>query len=152
VPKREWISRLKTPWLWPAVFTDIGGFWSQIRKERFDVAVDFQGLLKSAICAAASGAPIRAGFAGTREGAEHLLTDRLDVGDYFGNERHIVDHNLALARFVCQRLGAAAAELESSTVQFPLPEPPPGSVEKIERILSPAASSSEKLAPVAVLI
>jgi len=152
VPKREWVGKLKAPWLWPALFTEIGAFWSAVRGECFDMAVDFQGLLKSSVCALLSGAPIRVGFAGTREGAERLLTDRLDVGDYFGNERHVIDLNLALASFVCKRLAVPDGELEPAVARFPLPEPPAASLEKIEKALFPDGSSPEASPPVAVLI
>ncbi len=152
LPKKEWVGKLRAPWLWPAALTEIGAFWSRIRAEGFDAAVDFQGLLKSALCATASGAPIRAGFAGTREGAERLLTERLDVGDYFGHDRHVIDLNLSLASFVCSRLGIAGGESQPPEARFPLPDPPASSVEKVERVLFPDQARREESAPVAVLI
>lgn len=151
LPKKEWIGKVATPWLWPAAFTEIGAFWSGIRAEKFNVAVDFQGLLKSAACAAASGAPIRAGFAGTREGADRWLTDRLDVGDYFGHDRHVIDLNLSLADFVCKKLGVTDGA-EDLPATFPLPQPPAVSLEKIGGILYPDESTPADSPPVAVLI
>jgi heptosyltransferase-1 len=158
LPRKQWLRGLSLPWRWPGVITEIGAFWSKIRQERFDVAADFQGLLKSAVCTAASGAPVRAGFAGTREGAEWFLTDRLEVGDYFGHDRHVVDLNLSLAEFVCLKAGITAGGSQGQAgeaageqpVEFPLPEPQPGSYEKINEMLG--LSGGEGAAPLAVLI
>ena len=73
-----------------------GGAW--------DVAVDVQGLLKSAVVARSSGAPRVLGFAAPhlREPpARFLYTETCDPG----NAVHVTDKNLALAA----RLGAATA-------------------------------------------
>lgn len=148
------------PWRWPGLITDIGAFWLKIRQERFDVAADFQGLLKSAVCTMSAGAAVRVGFAGTREGAEWFLTDRLDVGDYFGHDRHVVDLNLALADFVCRKVGTTAGGSQGQAgeaaglhpVEFPLPEPGPGSCERINEMLGAWPSGDRGHAPLAVLI
>lgn len=160
LPRKQWSRGLALPWRWPGVITDIGAFWSKIKQERFDVVVDFQGLLKSAVCTAASGAPVRAGFAGTREGAEWFLTDRLDVGDYFGHDRHVVDLNLSLADFVCRKVGTTAGGSQGRAgetaglppVEFPLPEPQPESYEKINEMLGSGPAGGEGAAPLVVLI
>jgi heptosyltransferase I len=67
-----------------------------LRKFTFDVAIDFQGLLKSAVIAKLSGAKHRWGFAreGLREPASRmLLTDTVETPSLI----HIVRKNLALA-------------------------------------------------------
>src|SRR3974390_472336 len=43
---------------WPSV----RAAWQALRREHFDVGIDFQGLIKSALLAAASGARTRVGF------------------------------------------------------------------------------------------
>ena len=76
-----------------------GGIWGTIRKlraARYDCAIDFQALYKSAILAYASRAPKRIGFQSSyaREGfAANFYTDRLNP-----RGPHKVDHNLTLAR------------------------------------------------------
>jgi heptosyltransferase-1 len=73
----------------------MAGTWQKLRSARYDCAIDFQALYKSAILAYASGAPKRVGFQSSyaREGFASLLyTDRVNP-----RGPHKVDHNLALA-------------------------------------------------------
>src|SRR5262249_58666126 len=44
-------------------------FLSELRRRRFDLVIDLQGLLRSGLMAAASGAARRVGFSSAREGA-----------------------------------------------------------------------------------
>jgi lipopolysaccharide heptosyltransferase I len=69
---------------------------ADLRRAKFDVALDFQGLLKSALIARLSGAPRRLGFerAALREPASAwLLTETVRVDD----ADHIIRKNLSLA-------------------------------------------------------
>lgn len=69
--------------------------FSRLRQTEFDVALDFQGLLKSAIMARLSGAARRVGFAraALREPASaFLLTEQVTVND----DDHIIRKNLQL--------------------------------------------------------
>src|SRR5947208_1875618 len=64
----------------PHWFTRIGRharFVSDLRRRRFDVAIDFQGLARSAWLVAAAGIPHRIGNAGTREGSGLWYTVRV---------------------------------------------------------------------------
>ena len=64
--------------------------------ETFDVAVDFQGLIKSGLLAFASRSPRRIGFetGELREGASRLfLTEQVSTSQL----KHVIDKNLALA-------------------------------------------------------
>lgn len=77
-----------------------GGGWLQalreLRARQYDVAIDFQGLLKSAALARLSGAARVIGFdrKSAREGTASLLyTQRVAAGDV----RHVIDKNLRLA-------------------------------------------------------
>lgn len=77
-----------------------GGGWLQalreLRARQYDVAIDFQGLLKSAVLARLSGAARVIGFnrASAREGAASLLySQRVGAGD----AGHVIDKNLRLA-------------------------------------------------------
>jgi heptosyltransferase-1 len=85
-----------------------------LRKERYDLAVDLQGLLRSGLITMASRATMRVGFREAREGSRlfytHLVTGGRDV--------HAVDRYLKIASF----LGCPTSE-----VRFPLeaPGPPP---------------------------
>jgi lipopolysaccharide heptosyltransferase I len=90
------------------------GAWLDVRQRlrarQYDVALDFQGLLKSAALARFSGAVRVIGFdrAGLRERlAARFYTEQVTVGE----GRHVVQKNLALARAVGAR---------GQTPEFPL--------------------------------
>ncbi len=81
----------------------------QLRRRKYDCAIDFQGLYKSALLARLCGARRRIGFAIEllrESGAAWFYTERVP-----STARHVVDQNLELA----QRLGA-----EKGEVKFPL--------------------------------
>jgi heptosyltransferase-1 len=81
---------------------------AQLRAGRFDLALDFQGLLKSAMIARLAGAPRRVGFAppALREPASAwLLTERVEVDD----DGHVINKNLKLAAHLG---GALSGEYE----------------------------------------
>lgn len=79
-----------------------------LRQKRFDMAVDFQGLIKSALVAKASGADDIRGYARTREAAAGVFyTQRVET-----RAAHIVDQHLDLA---------AAAGAPGRVIDFSLP-------------------------------
>jgi ADP-heptose:LPS heptosyltransferase len=71
-----------------------------LARRRFDLAIDLQGLLRSAIMTVATRAPLRVGLADAREGAVHAYTHT--VGPEPAH-RHAVDRMLDVARaFGCE--------------------------------------------------
>lgn len=91
-------------------FRGLGGLFrarswagSVLKPAHYDLAVDFQGLFRSAWLARRA-APRVIGFTRSREGASIFYDERVDVTDWDG--RHAVDRNLALAA----ALGAETAE------------------------------------------
>lgn len=151
IPRKAWLGALGRPALWMDTAAQLGGLFAELRAQRFDWAVDFQGLLKSAVCAYASGAPRRLGFQGAREGAGLLMTDFWDVGDYFSPDVHVVEHNLALARALCRAVSADASEGEPD---FPLPPVPEASQARMAALF-PSGGESGAMdgdTPMAVLI
>src|SRR5690606_7473524 len=85
-----------------------------IRNEKFDAAIDFQGLLKSAVIAKMSGAPVRWGFSrsGLREkGARIFYTDT--PGD-LPPKTHIIKKNLLLAA------AAFGSDANPEPLEFPI--------------------------------
>lgn len=98
----------------PATWTDIGRLRRRLRATGFDAAIDFQGLIKSALLARSSGAERVYGFA-RRELREPLA--RLFYSDHAATTgSHVVDKNLALA---------AALGADAGPVEFPLPQGKP---------------------------
>jgi lipopolysaccharide heptosyltransferase I len=76
----------------------------ELRRSKYDVAIDLQGLIKSAVLARASGAPRIVGFTSryARErAASWFYTDTHDPGGggmYHADERHVVYTNLGVLR------------------------------------------------------
>ena len=73
-----------------------GARWAgeELRTQGYDLVIDFQGLLRSALLAKRTGAPMIAGFRNSREGASLFYHDRVEVPDW--NRCHAVEKNLAL--------------------------------------------------------
>ena len=90
IPKKRWRGSFLRR-LWP----EIRPFAQEIRRCRYDVAIDFQGLTKSGLIAWLSGAPRRIGFGGS-QGAElnRLFTNEKVIPP--PNATHIVERNVAL--------------------------------------------------------
>ena len=78
----------------PEGIASIARFLLDLRRKRFDLAIDLQGLLRSGVMARATGAPVRVGLAGSREGSRHFYTHRIASP---GPEAHAVDRLLAVA-------------------------------------------------------
>lgn len=72
-------------------YTKNARFFREVRQRRFDVAVDFQGLLRSAFLTWASGAPIRIASEGTREGSRWLYTVRVPPGEDPSSRQRCLD-------------------------------------------------------------
>ena len=110
--------------------SEIANLVAELRSRHFDIAIDAQGLLKSALLTFLSGAPIRIGFKGTRELADRFLTHPVDVGDYFGQKHHIVDLNLSLVKRLAEITHSRLAP-DLFEAKFPLPVPSTESVTKV---------------------
>ena len=106
--------RWRESWAARATWTDFRQALSALRRTSYDVAIDFQGLWKSAVVAWLSGARERLGFAAgsLREPGAALFYTRHAAPS---PGVHVVAENLALV----ERLGARAQQW-----QFPLPHRP----------------------------
>lgn len=72
-------------------FRNLINFVGQLRRERYDLVIDLQGLLRSSLMAFACRSGARLGFANAREGASLFYTDRVAVPDL---SIHAVDRYL----------------------------------------------------------
>ncbi len=99
-------KRYGTIWRNPAAMRDFLAFLVGLRKERFDLVIDLQGLFRSGFFTALSGARQRVGFSDARELAWAGYTQRV-----VPPPGHAVDRNLAIARKL---------ELPVDPPQFPL--------------------------------
>ncbi len=59
-----------------------GEFIRRFRRERFDLVIDLQGLLRSGLITASSGATRKVGLSSAREGATWFYTDTVPVADF----------------------------------------------------------------------
>ena len=76
-------DRVKTSRRWNDSISNTTGFIklrSQLRTKRFDVCLDAQGLMRSALVSLASNAPRRIGFADAGEKGSMFYTERYDPG------------------------------------------------------------------------
>ena len=76
--------------LWSAL-----GFARELRERRFDVVIDLQGLLRSGLMTAATGAKVRVGLAAAREGSARFYTHRIGSKAIVG---HAVDRLMDVAK------------------------------------------------------
>jgi lipopolysaccharide heptosyltransferase I len=88
-------------------------FLAELRRRRFDLVVDLQGLFRSGLMAAATGAARRVGLATAREGAPWFYTDVVPVADF--DAVHAVDRYWLVA----EALGAGDGPKE---FHVPVPE------------------------------
>ena len=92
--RNSWPRRLSRPATAAAAILDILRFLRDLRRTRYDVAIDLQGLLKSGLWLAAARADRKIGLSGAREGAL-LFTNETPVPiDY---NRHAIDRYLQVA-------------------------------------------------------
>lgn len=115
---KKWVKELGKPGAWLRNFSEARQFFAELRAAKYDAVLELQGLLKSSLLARASGAKVVAGFDDTREFADHFLTHKLNVGDYFGHDVPVVELNLRVAHHALAVLGLPVPELP---VEFPLP-------------------------------
>ncbi len=133
--KREWAEILVGhPDLTDVIAGDLG--WRQwprlvarLRRDRYDLVLDLQGLFRSGLLARLTGAPIRVGFAGGREGSPRFYSDlvHLPVSEAVPWRlipMHAVDRNLALAAYI-------GADVTKPEFRFPDLEEETGRMEKV---------------------
>src|SRR5262245_38100895 len=102
-------ERFGKMWRNPAILVEFWRFVAAIRRRRFDLAIDLQGLVRSGLLSYFGGVPTRVGFSDAREGAWLFYSRRVRCP---ANVVHAVQKNLHLAR----GLGLA-----TDPVEFPLP-------------------------------
>ena len=90
-----WRSALLSDETWG----EAAGALRGLRASGYEAAIDFQGLMKSALVAQASGAPLRLGFADPRESAATLFYTRAVARE----GTHVVEMNLGLAQALIGR-------------------------------------------------
>jgi lipopolysaccharide heptosyltransferase I len=104
VDTRAWREALFSDATWSAARSSV----TVMRSSQYDVALDFQGAIRSAVLARLSGAPVVYGFAQPRENAASMFYTR----QVQATGLHVVEQNFSLGRaFVGQDLPIVAAKL-----------------------------------------
>jgi len=105
VNTKAWRESLLSTQTWEQIAAGL----SELRAQRYDAAVDFQGAVRSALLARWSGAPVIYGVAQPRENVASMFYTRQVIAR--GN--HVVEQNLSLAEAVAHR------SLEMAKIEFP---------------------------------
>jgi len=97
-------------WFHPRAFGALVSLIGRLRRGRFDVAFDFQGLFRTAILAWLSGCKKRIGMANAREFASFFYTDKVPPDP---QNPHLVDYYMRMIR---------AAGASQTSVEFVFPQ------------------------------
>jgi heptosyltransferase-1 len=109
----DWVHTVNLTGWRKSLFTiptlqEIAKVWNDVRSVRYDIAVDLQGAIRSAVLARWSGTRVRYGAAEPREAPASLLYTRRVVT----HGAHVIEQNLSVVEEVAQRtLTAPRAEL-----------------------------------------
>lgn len=109
--------RLREGFFHPAALAEFRALLRSIRAMRYDLALDFQGNIKSAFLASISKASAEAGFVNPRESAAKFFYSQ----KFVRSGEHVIEQNFALAaeavkkNFMRQNLNLLAPELPRDT-------------------------------------
>ncbi|QOV90040.1 lipopolysaccharide heptosyltransferase I [Humisphaera borealis] len=92
-------------WRQPSVLRSLFEFGERLKRRRFDVAIDLQGLFRSGWLTFQTAAPIRIGLSDAREFATLFYTHRITVGR---REQHAIERYLSVA----EAIGAGRGPVE----------------------------------------
>ncbi len=95
--RKTWIKMLRNPLSMAEGLSRIKAFIRQLRSVRYDIAIDFQGLLKSGMLIGLARAKRKIGFDRTRELSYLFLNERLPAYDL---EKHALQRYLDVARYL----------------------------------------------------
>jgi len=95
--RKRWLRELKQNLPSLSTCREVWGFLRTLRARQFDLVIDLQGLLKSAVPGLLSGASFRLGYSKAREMSHILLTHRVLVDD---GKMHSVDRYLAILPYL----------------------------------------------------
>jgi heptosyltransferase-1 len=95
--RRAWLRMLRNPLTAATGISGMSRFIRELRSVRYDIAIDFQGLLKSGVLIGLARAARKIGFDRTRELSYLFLNERLPAYDI---EKHALERYLDIARYL----------------------------------------------------
>lgn len=103
--RKRWLRNLRQVSRWYATARDVLSFIRELRSTRYDLVIDFQGLLKSGVLVLLSRGRRKAGYDKTREQSYRFLHERIPLpsGQY-----HAVERNINLVKALLEPSIAAA--------------------------------------------
>ena len=113
-PLVDWVHPVSlTAWR-KSLFTastlqQVAKVWNDVRAARYDVAIDLQGAIRSALLARWSGAPVVYGAAQPRESPASLWYTRRAIA----RGAHVIEQNISIAEAIAQR------KMKVRHVEFP---------------------------------
>lgn len=135
IDKDRWkrISRLRE------TVRSVWGLGRALRRERFDLVVDLQGLFRSGLIAGLTGAPTRVGLREAREGSVFFYSHRIRGG----REAHAIDRYLRIAT----RLGCSPYPVHHPFPSDAIDSPVLESLPREYAVMAPAAGGEAKRWP-----
>jgi lipopolysaccharide heptosyltransferase I len=136
VDTRRWRRLIWRPAGARQVWQKLGRLSTRVRAARFDVAIDLQGLLKSGVLTAYTGAPLRIGFGvgHCRERANALFTNRRVTPP--PGAVHVVDQYLSLL---------SALDVPAGPAEFHVPPRPPAELRMDEFLVERGFKSTDRI-------
>jgi ADP-heptose:LPS heptosyltransferase len=99
--RNKWKKGLAYPSKWPEITKEVYLLFKELRKKRYDIIIDLQGLLKSGIIAGACKGKRKIGLDGAREYGWLFVNEIVPV-DY---NQHAIDRYLQIATYLgCKSL------------------------------------------------
>jgi lipopolysaccharide heptosyltransferase I len=139
--RKRWIKAVKNPALWNSTLGEMRAFVDDVRSVNYDVALDLQGLLKTALLTRFSGAARRIGFAHGREFSNFFYDEAyINRKDYFAHHVLHIDHMAYLASVI---------GCEQGEHKLPLPPPTESTREKIDALMADNFSATDAILAVA---
>lgn len=96
--RKHWLKLAKNPLNWPHIISEVRAFLHELRQADYEISLDVQGLLKSAVWPALAKIPRRYGFHKTREMGDRFYTDKLPYHDLKNTNIPVVERFLDFAR------------------------------------------------------
>jgi heptosyltransferase-1 len=97
--RKTWSKQLKDPSKWSATAADMKAFIEEVRAVDYDVAIDAQGLFKTALLPYFAGIKRRIGYKHGRELSSFFYTEKhLNLEEYFEPSVFHLDHMAVLAK------------------------------------------------------
>jgi heptosyltransferase-1 len=99
--RKNWSQALLRPQRWPTAIREFKAFVDEVRAVGYDVAIDAQGLFKTALLPVLAGIPRRIGYKHGREFSSVFYTEQLvRRGEYFDPAIFHLEHMGELARSI----------------------------------------------------